>query len=56
MFDKAHFEEGVEQSATMQELDGVVSIQSFEMLMQRVCLGRIKFEDSPPADAVALSI
>ena len=56
MFDEAHFKEGVEQSATIEEMDGVVSTRSFEMLAQWVILGRIVFEDSPPAEAIALSI
>jgi hypothetical protein len=56
MFKEAHFKEGVEQSATMEEIDGVVSTRSFEMLVQWVCLGRIVFEDSLPAEAIALSI
>ncbi|CZT10229.1 uncharacterized protein RAG0_14761 [Rhynchosporium agropyri] len=56
MFKEAQFKEGVEQSATLEEMDGVISTQSFEMLVQWVCLGRIIFEDSLPAEDIALSI
>jgi len=51
------FEEGAEQSTTLEEIDGVVSTRSFEMQVQWVCLGRIVFGDSPPpAEAIATSI
>lgn len=56
MFKETHFKEGAEQSTTLEEVDGVVSTRSFEMLVQWVCLGRIVFGDSPPVDAIALSI
>jgi hypothetical protein len=39
MFEEGHFKEGAEQSTTLEEIDGVVSTRSFEMLMQWVCLG-----------------
>jgi hypothetical protein len=51
------FKEGAEQSATLEEIDGVVSTRSFEMLVQWVCLGRIVFRSlPPPAEAIATSI
>jgi len=56
MFKEGQFKEGAEQLATLEEIDGVVSTQSFEMLVQWVCIGRIVFKDLPPADAIALSI
>jgi len=56
MFKETHFQEGAEQSATLEEIDGVVSNRSFEMLMQWICLGRIVFGDSSPTEAIDLSI
>jgi hypothetical protein len=56
MFKEAYFKEGTGQSTTLEEIDGVVSTRSFEMLVQWVCFGRIVFGDSPPANAIALSI
>jgi len=56
MFKEGHFKEGAEQSTTLEEIDGIVSTRSFEILVQWVCLGRIVFGDELPAEAIALSI
>jgi len=37
------FKEGKEQSTTLEEINGVVSTQSFQMLAQWICLGRVVF-------------
>jgi len=50
------FREGEEQSTTLEEIDGVVSTQSFQMLVQWVCLGRIVFGESAPEDAITMAI
>jgi hypothetical protein len=50
------FREGEEQSATLEEIDGVVSNNSFQMLVQLICLGRVVFTDSEPGDAIDLGI
>lgn len=45
MFQEDRFMEGAELSTTLEEIDFVVSSQSFEMLMQWVCHNRIVFGD-----------
>ena len=50
------FMEGEEQSTTLEEIDGVVSTQSFQMLMQWVCLGRVVFGKSAPEQAITTAI
>ena len=46
------FKEGAEQSSKLEEVDGVVSPQSFEMLVQWMVLGRIVFKNPPATDAI----
>lgn len=50
------FKEGKEQSTTLEEIDGVVSTQSFQMLAQWICLGQIIFEDAPPEEQISAAI
>jgi hypothetical protein len=56
MFQEERFMEGAKLSTILEEIDGVVSTRSFEMLVQWVCLNRIVFGDLPPAEAIAASI
>jgi hypothetical protein len=56
MFQESGFQEGAELSTTLEEIDGVVSTRSFEMLVQWVCQNRIVFGDLPPAEMIAASI
>lgn len=39
------FKEGEEQTATLELIDGVVSVPTFEMLVQWLCIGRIVFKE-----------
>lgn len=50
------FKEREEQSVTMEEIVGVVSTKSFQLLVQWICLGRIVFEESVPKDDIATAI
>ncbi|KFY92679.1 hypothetical protein V500_04080 [Pseudogymnoascus sp. VKM F-4518 (FW-2643)] len=50
------FREGEEQSVNLEEIDGVVSIRSFQMLVQWVCLGRVVFGESAPKEAITTAI
>lgn len=56
MFQEERFIEGAKLSTTLEEVDGVVSTRSFEMLVQWVYNNRIVFGDLPPAEAIAASI
>jgi hypothetical protein len=56
MFKEDCFKEGAELSTTLEEIDGVVSTRSFEMLVQWVYHNRIVFGNSPPAEAITASI
>ncbi|PQE29721.1 BTB POZ fold protein [Rutstroemia sp. NJR-2017a WRK4] len=56
IFKEEHFREGAELSATLEEVDGVVSTLSVEMLVQCVCHNRIVFSDSPPQETIAALI
>ncbi len=55
MFD-GPFKEGEEQSATLEEIDGVVTPRSFQMLVQWVCLGRVVFVESAPDVSITTAI
>ena len=50
------YKEGDELSATLEEIDGVVSTRSFEMLLQWVYTNRIIFDNLSPAEAITASI
>ncbi|KFY84307.1 hypothetical protein V500_09422 [Pseudogymnoascus sp. VKM F-4518 (FW-2643)] len=40
------FKEGEDQTATLELVDGVVSVRAFEMLAQWLCIGRVVFKGS----------
>jgi len=50
------FEEGKSQSATLEEIDGVVSTRSFQILVQWLWLGRVVFGKSTPEEAITAAI
>lgn len=50
------FKEGQEQKATLDKVEGVVSAQSFEALLQWLYLGRVKFELMVPEDQISAAI
>ena len=50
------FREGEEQSTTLEEINGVVTPQSFQMLIQWVCLGRVVFRECAPDLAITMAI
>lgn len=50
------FKEGKEQSTTLAEIDGVVSIRSFELLVQWLYLGRVNFGKLTPEEAIPATI
>jgi len=50
------FQEGEQQSTTSTEMDGVVSIRSFELLLQWLYLGRVNFGELTPEEAVTATI
>ena len=51
-----NFREGKELSTTLKEEDGVVSKQSFELLIQWMYLGQVIFGDMDPGDQVTAAI
>ncbi|KFY69217.1 hypothetical protein V496_00426 [Pseudogymnoascus sp. VKM F-4515 (FW-2607)] len=51
-----NFKEGEEQSATLEEIDGVVSAGSFQMLAQWVCVGRVVLGMLPLAESITSAI
>ncbi|KFX85970.1 hypothetical protein V490_09295 [Pseudogymnoascus sp. VKM F-3557] len=51
-----NFKEGEEQSATLEEIDGVVSARSFQMLAQWVCLGRVVLGALPAGESITSAI
>jgi hypothetical protein len=50
------FKEGQEQKATLDKVEGVVSTQSLEALLQWLYLGRVKFDLEKPEDQVSAAI
>jgi hypothetical protein len=50
------FKEGQKQEATLEEVEGVLSAQSFEALLQWLYLGRVKFDLELPEDQVSAAI
>lgn len=55
MFEKK-FREGVEQSATLQEIDGVLSVRSFNMILQWLYTGRVLFGKLAPKEFITTII
>lgn len=50
------FKEGEEQSTTLEEIHGVVTPRSFQMLVQWVCLGRVVSRECAPDVAITTAI
>jgi hypothetical protein len=46
------FQEGMEQAITLPKLDGVVSVRSFEMLIQWLYLGRVVLKQLPAEEEI----
>lgn len=53
---EGRFQEGEEQSTTLTEIDDVVSIRRFELLVQWLYLGRVNFGALAPEDAITATI
>jgi hypothetical protein len=53
---KGAFREGEEQSVTLEEIDGVVTPRSVQMLLQWVCLGRLVFAEEAPDVAITAAV
>src|SRR5258708_7053666 len=53
---EGRFQEGKEQSVVLQEISGVVSGRSFEMLVQWLYVGRVKLSKLPPNEAITAII
>lgn len=56
MFSTGKFKEGLDQSATLEEMKDVVSIRSFEMLTQWIYTGHVIIGDLEPTDAISMCI
>lgn len=52
MFNGA-FKEGEEQSVALEEIEGVVSVRGFQLLLQWLYLGRIIFDKEDPEDKIS---
>ncbi|RAK94916.1 uncharacterized protein BO80DRAFT_450689 [Aspergillus ibericus CBS 121593] len=50
------FREGEEQVAELTEIDGVLSVRSFEMVLQWLCTGTVILEDEPPTQTISTAI
>ena len=50
------FREGEEHSTTLEEINGVVTPRSFQMLAQWVCLGRVVFTECTPDIGITTAI
>lgn len=50
------FKEGEDQTATLELVDGVVSVEAFEMLAQWLCIGRIVFKELAPEESITSAI
>ena len=53
---EGQFQEGEQQSTTLEEIEGVVSVQSFEMIIQWLYLGRLSFGEFTPEDAISAAV
>lgn len=53
---EGEFREGEEQSITLTEMDGVVSVRGFELLVQWLYLGRVIFGKSTPKETITAAI
>ncbi|KAJ5998656.1 hypothetical protein N7451_006466 [Penicillium sp. IBT 35674x] len=50
------FREGQEQTTTLEEIEGVVSVQSLEAFLQWLCLRKIAFESDKPEHQISAAI
>ncbi|PMD65277.1 uncharacterized protein K444DRAFT_519241, partial [Hyaloscypha bicolor E] len=50
------FQEGEKQFITLKEEEDIVSIRSFELLVQWIYIGRVIFDELPPEEAVTTTI
>jgi len=50
------FREGEEQSTTLEEMNGVVTPRSFQILVQWVCLSRVVFRKCAPDVSITTAI
>ncbi|OBT72113.1 hypothetical protein VF21_09187 [Pseudogymnoascus sp. 05NY08] len=55
MFERG-FKEDIEQTATLELIDGVVSVRAFEILAQWLCTGRVTFRETTPGEAISDAI
>ncbi|KFY22071.1 hypothetical protein V493_06877 [Pseudogymnoascus sp. VKM F-4281 (FW-2241)] len=53
---KGDFMEGVDQTATLEPIDGVVSARAFEYLAQWLCIGRITFNEPTPEESISAAV
>lgn len=53
---EGEFSEGQQQTATLEELEGVVSVRSLEALLQWLYLRKVKFNLEDPGDQLSAAI
>jgi hypothetical protein len=53
---EGEFQEGHDQATTLEEVDGVVSIRSFELLVQWLYIGQLRFGKLTPSDSITAAI
>ncbi|CAG8328027.1 unnamed protein product [Penicillium salamii] len=53
---EGNFAEGEQQVATVEEVEGVVSVRSFEALIQWIYLRRTQFDSASPEDQISATI
>jgi hypothetical protein len=53
---KGDFNEGVEQTAMLELIDGVVSVRAVEDLVQWLCIGRVTFEEPTSEESISAAI
>jgi len=55
MFER-EFKESADQSTILEEIDGVLSTRSFEMLLQWLYIGKVLFSEMPPEEAITVIV
>lgn len=53
---KGDFKEGVEQTARLELIDGVVSVRAFESLVQWLCIGQVTFKEPTSEELISAAI
>ena len=53
---KGDFKEGVEQTARLELIDGVVSVRAFESLVQWLCIGQVTFKEPTSEESISAAI